>query len=133
MTTITHTSDIYSTMMNRVISKSSFRRTEYENDFPQVVPPIEPTEYDEDLQNAAWKSYPHRRKNYESRCYEAFLAWNRKCLEEMNVDDLNHLSWLISKMETGTLELMDEDVGSSSQAYRFFINANKKIVLTSPR
>jgi hypothetical protein len=138
MTTTTHTSDIYNAMMNRVMNKGAFRRTEYEDEFrsilePHIVRPAEPTECDEVGQTEMWKTYPQRVKNYENQCYAAFLAWNRKCLEEMNSTELSHLSWLVGKIDSSSLEFMDEEVGSSARAYRFFISAQKNIVLTSPR
>lgn len=129
--------EFYNIMMRHVIDADAFRRLD-ENDVRDVLPaslvfPDEPTEDDEMMKTNAWKSYPARLKKYEQDCYKAFWAWNRKCLEEMDITELNNLSWLFGKMDSGTLELMDEEVGSSARAYRFFVNARKALVLTNAR
>ena len=133
---ITNT-EFYDAMMKRVIDAGAFRRLD-EREILGVLPsyltpPDDPTEHDEVMNTKAWQSYPYRLKNYENECYQAFRAWNRKCLEEMNITELNHLSWLFGKMDSGTLELMDEEVGSCARAYRFFVTARKTLVLTNAR
>ena len=133
----TATPEFYDAMMLRVIDAGTFRRLD-EREILGVLPsyltrPDEPTEHDEVMNTKVWQSYPYRLKNYENECYQAFRAWNRKCLEEMNNIELNHLAWLVGKMEHGKLNLMDEEVGSSARAYRFFVNARKALVLTNAR
>jgi hypothetical protein len=108
--------EFFNTMMRSVMSKGAFCRTEYPEEFrsilePHIVMPAEPTECDEVGQTEAWKTYPQRVKNYEKQCYAAFLAWNRKCLEEMDATELGHLSWLVDKMGAGSIDFMDEEVG----------------------
>lgn len=65
--------------------------------------------------------------------YDKFLEWNTQCLEELTPDDAIWLTGLCKRIKGGKIKLMDEESCSKFEAYAFFIDSNKKIVIVNPR
>jgi len=116
-----------------------FIRMEYEKDFPRLLPPPDThrplplTDEQIEEKGEAYWTYPLRLKYYEEKCYNAFVKWNRKCVESMNNTDLNHLAWICGKMAKCELKLMDEESGACFHAHAFFFDQEKNLVITNPR
>jgi hypothetical protein len=126
-------------LMANLLDLEGFVRMEYEKDFPDFLPPpathrpLPLTDEQINEKGEAYWTYPLRLKYYEEKCYVAFETWNRRCLEQMNNTDLNHLGWICGKMARGNLKLMDEESGACFEAHSFFFDQNKNLVLTNPR
>ena len=110
--------EFFDNMMTHVLEWHGFIRMEYDKMFPRVLPPqgthrpFPPTEEQVKEKGEAYWTYPLRLEHYEEKCYEAFLKWNRKCLEEQSNSELNHLVWLFGKFANDSLLLMDEESGA---------------------
>jgi hypothetical protein len=126
-------------LMANLLDLEGFVRMEYEKDFPGFLPP--PATHrplpltDEQIleKGEAYWTYPLRLKHYEEKCYIAFEKWNRKCLEQMNNTDLNHLAWICGKFKDSSLKLMDEESGACFDAHAFFFDRYEDLVITNPR
>jgi hypothetical protein len=131
--------EFFDNMMTHVMEFEGFTRMEYEADFPLLLPPQEthrpfPPTYEQVMEKGeGYWNYPLHLKQYEKKCYETFLKWNRKCLEQQSNTELNHLVWLVGKMEKCSLKIMDEESGACFTACNFFFDQNKKLVITNPR
>lgn len=69
--------------------------------------------------------------NYPS--YDAFVSWNRICLETMSEDDRTLVRLICSKMETSSLKMVDTDSTSTFNVVQFYINSEKTLCLTNSR
>ena len=65
--------------------------------------------------------------------YEEFLEWNVKCLTELTPDDAIWLTGLCKRIRNHKLKLMDEESCSQFDAYAFFFDTDKNIVIVNPR
>ena len=131
--------EFFDNMMTHVLECHGFIRMEYEKMYPELLSPLKTnrplplTDEQIDERGEAYLTYSLRLEHYEEKCYEAFLKWNRKCLEEQSNSELNHLVWLFGKFANDSLLLMDEESGACFGASNFFFDQNKNLVITNPR
>jgi hypothetical protein len=66
-----------------------------------------------------------------SPSYEDFYNWNIKCISE-SPDEAVWLNELCTRMASSKVKLMDEDSNTRHDAYAFYFDYDKNIVLCSP-
>ena len=131
--------DFIDDMMENLLELDGFIRMEYEEIFSRHLPPPEthrplpPSEEQVKEKGEAYWTYPLRLEIYQEKCYDVFVKWNRKCLNELTNTELNHLAWVFSKFNDSSLKLMDEESGACFTAQNFFFDQDKKLVITNPR
>ncbi len=68
------------------------------------------------------------------KTYEEFEEYNKKCVQELNFQDLQFLAILINKINKGTILQVDEENPSCMwNTYTVFFDKNKNLVLMHPR
>jgi hypothetical protein len=65
--------------------------------------------------------------------YSDFLEWNNKCIYELSNEDDAWLVGLCGRMKNGRIMLQDMESCVQFQAYGFYFNQNKEIVIVNPR
>ena len=69
----------------------------------------------------------------QAMSYEAFLAWNKKCIEELSPKDLEWLWGLCTRLNSRTVGMMDMEDCGTWRADSFYYDQNKDIVIVHPR
>jgi len=69
---------------------------------------------------------------HSSTSYADFYKWNIKCLDE-SPSDAVWLNELCIRMSNHRVKLMDEDSNEKYEAYAFYFDADKTIVISTPR
>jgi hypothetical protein len=91
----------------------------------------------EDIKELIINEYTYNRMIDENsgqwETYNDFYEWNVKCLAELTPDDAIWLTGTCKRIKTYKIKLMDEESCSKFEAYWFFIDSDKKIVLVNPR
>ena len=64
--------------------------------------------------------------------YEEFYNWNIKCLNE-SPEDVVLLNELCKRMSGSKIKLMDEVSNMRYDAYAFYFDSDKNIVISTPR
>jgi hypothetical protein len=70
--------------------------------------------------------------NESSASYKEFYEWNMKCLNESPSDAI-WLNELCMRMANYKIKLMDEDSNEKYDAYAFYYDNDKTIVICTPR
>ena len=65
--------------------------------------------------------------------YKKFVEWNRKCLNEMYEDDMEHLEWLCEWIAKGNVRNMDMESCGEFHTDGIYFNNNKKLVIYNGR
>lgn len=67
----------------------------------------------------------------KSMSYNQFLAWNKKCIEELSYEDLNWTWGLCNRLPTiGTMDMEECDVWKADS---FYYDTAKQLVIVHPR
>ncbi len=66
------------------------------------------------------------------RSYEDFYKWNIKCIND-SPSDATWLNELCMRMTSSKVKLMDESDNIPHQAYAFYFDDNRNIVICTPR
>jgi hypothetical protein len=85
--------------------------------------------------------YFGRRQSYSDECkgddesesYEEFLAWNRKCLDSMDKEEIDWLLGFCTRLNNGMVQTMDMECPSASTADTIYFDKNKNLVIANPR
>ena len=65
--------------------------------------------------------------------YDKFVEWNRKCLDEMYEDDMEHLEWLCEWIAKGKVRNMDMEFCSEFRSQGLYFNENRQLVIYNGR
>jgi hypothetical protein len=68
-----------------------------------------------------------------SLSYNDFLAYNKKCLEELSPEDLEWMRCLCKGLNSHRIGMMDLEDCGIWKAHCFFYNLEKDIVIVHPR
>jgi hypothetical protein len=69
----------------------------------------------------------------EDMTYAEFLDWNNKCIYELTNEEDAWLVGLCGLMKNGRIMLQDMESCVQFEAYGFYFNLDKKIVIVNPR
>jgi len=69
----------------------------------------------------------------ENMTYTEFLEWNNNCIYELTNEEDAWLVGLCGRMKNGRIMLQDMESCVQFQAYGFYFNQNKEIVIVNPR
>ena len=74
-----------------------------------------------------------RMTSFVSMNYNEFLIWNKICIDKLNIEDQNWIQGLLLRMETGKINVMDEESCVPLPVHRIYFDGSGKLFITSPR
>jgi len=70
---------------------------------------------------------------YTDMTYDHFIAWNKKCIGEMDTDDLKCVIYFCKLIKNNSIHIVDEETCCEMQACSIYFNKNKKLCIVNPR
>ena len=71
--------------------------------------------------------------DYDCPSFEKFMAWNLKCIDELNDEDRIWITGLCKRINKRSIYLMDEEYASASDATNIYFDKNKNVCIMTPR
>ena len=71
--------------------------------------------------------------DYESPSFKEFMAWNLKCIADLNDEDRLWVTGLCKRISKRAIFLMDEEYASANDATNIYFDKNKNVCIMNPR